>query len=161
MKITFRLPKEHKGGSGSGHYGHAGRPGKKGGSLPGTGSGGGFASSAIKKTGADTYFDMSKTVARESSHSTYESYSKAMWSSEARKADSRPNAKQTMVVHRDKKSGEYWARIMGGYSGSLNTWSTSKRHSSAEAAIEDAISNSRIPLRTGDILPLAPGIPMD
>lgn len=33
-KVTFLL----KGGSGSGHYGHAGRPGKKGGSLPGKGN---------------------------------------------------------------------------------------------------------------------------
>ena len=33
MKAFLRL----KGGSGSGHHGHSGRPGKRGGSLPGTG----------------------------------------------------------------------------------------------------------------------------
>jgi hypothetical protein len=33
MKLTFR----YKGGKGSGHHGHAGRPGKEGGSLPGIG----------------------------------------------------------------------------------------------------------------------------
>jgi hypothetical protein len=36
MKLIIR----HKGGSGSGFHGHAGRPGEQGGSLPGAGSGG-------------------------------------------------------------------------------------------------------------------------
>ena len=31
---------DEKGGPGSGHYGHAGRPGKRGGSVPGKGGGG-------------------------------------------------------------------------------------------------------------------------
>ena len=35
MKLTLRL----KGGPGSGHHGHSGRPGKRGGSLPGAGGG--------------------------------------------------------------------------------------------------------------------------
>lgn len=34
MSVTFKLV--WKGGPGSGHWGHAGRPGKRGGSLPGT-----------------------------------------------------------------------------------------------------------------------------
>lgn len=36
-KLIFRL----KGGQGSGHFGHAGRPGEEGGSLPGKGTRGG------------------------------------------------------------------------------------------------------------------------
>ena len=39
-----------KGGPGSGHFGHAGRPGKRGGSVPGKGGGGG-ASAADGATG--------------------------------------------------------------------------------------------------------------
>lgn len=39
MKLKFRI--EEKGGAGSGHHGHAGRPGKHGGSLPGSGGGSG------------------------------------------------------------------------------------------------------------------------
>jgi hypothetical protein len=44
-KLTFRF----KGGSGSGYFGHSGRPGKHGGSSPGSGgSAGGGASEAVK-----------------------------------------------------------------------------------------------------------------
>ena len=38
MKAIIRVIEE-KGGPGSGHHGHAGRQGKRGGSLPGTGGG--------------------------------------------------------------------------------------------------------------------------
>jgi len=38
MKLKFGFV-EKKGGTGSGHHGHAGRPGKHGGSLPGSGGG--------------------------------------------------------------------------------------------------------------------------
>lgn len=38
MKLKFRV--EEKGGPGSGHRGHSGRPGKIGGSSPGIGTGG-------------------------------------------------------------------------------------------------------------------------
>ena len=47
MKLTIRL----KGGPGSGHHGHAGRPGKVGGSLPGKGG------SGIPRVGDEIYLD--------------------------------------------------------------------------------------------------------
>jgi len=37
MKLKFRI--EEKGGPGSGHRGHSGRPGKRGGSMPGSSAG--------------------------------------------------------------------------------------------------------------------------
>jgi hypothetical protein len=48
MKLTFR----YKGGEGSGHFDHSGRPGKHGGSLPGKGG-----ESSTPRTFADRTFD--------------------------------------------------------------------------------------------------------
>jgi hypothetical protein len=61
MKLTFR----YKGGKGSGHHGHAGRPGKHGGSLPGKGdsSTGGFSVSDANKNYPATMNALSRMAA--------------------------------------------------------------------------------------------------
>jgi len=60
MKLKFRI--EEKGGAGSGHHGHAGRPGKHGGSLPGSGGSGSGWSDTSK--GKSKSWEMTKGPAR-------------------------------------------------------------------------------------------------
>lgn len=53
MRLKFRV--EEKGGAGSGNFGHAGRPGKRGGSAP-SGAGGGkdYTDSGVRRYGHNT-----------------------------------------------------------------------------------------------------------
>jgi hypothetical protein len=65
VKLVLRL----KGGTGSGHYGHQGRPGKHGGSLPGVGSNplysGTSSSSSRRNTRRDELMDESDSIKEE------------------------------------------------------------------------------------------------
>ena len=60
VKPKLKISIEHKGGAGSGHHGHSGRPGKRGGSSPGSGSAGGI----TKATGDDGFSVRYNTVSQ-------------------------------------------------------------------------------------------------